>query len=277
MLDLGRCQFRGHTFHIYTFHISLSKRCILFQIEKRVQLQPQVYIGVPPELQTCHIHKDTGEPMSDEQALVESLQLMVAGNETSSTALAWTFYLLAKHPEYIIQIREEVHQVIGQSSEMPDMKMLHQLEKTLCVVDEAMRLYPSFWMIDRIALEEDDIHGIRVPAGSTLSLYIYGLHRNTDIWENPEQFDPSRFEKKYKKDRHPFAHIPFGGGPRVCIGSNMAVMQILLILIAIIRKYDFSLVSEEDIAIKPMMILRPDGEIRMNFYPVGKESYEERS
>jgi len=211
-------------------------------------------------------YADTGERMTDEQALVESLQLMVAGNETSSTALAWTFYLLAKHPEYIEQIREEVDRVIGDGP--ADMGSLHKLERTLCVMDEAMRLYPSFWMIDRVSLEDDVIHGIHVPAGTTLSLYIYGLHRNTEVWEDPNRFDPSRFEKKKRDERPAFAHIPFGGGPRVCIGSNMAVMQILLIMVAIIRKYDFSLDSQADIGIRPMMILRPDGAIRMNFRPV---------
>jgi len=217
-------------------------------------------------------YSDTGELMTDDQALVESLQLMVAGNETSSTALAWTFYLLAKHPEYIQQIRDEVDQVLGDGP--ADMHSLHKLEKTMCIVDEAMRLYPSFWMIDRVALEDDEVHGIRVPAGSTLSLYIYGLHRNTAVWEDPERFDPSRFEKKARGERPNFSHIPFGGGPRVCIGSNMAVMQILLVLVGIIRKYDFSLESQEDIGIRPMMILRPDGAIRMNFQSVNPAKAE---
>ena len=126
--------------------------------------------------------------------------------------MAWTFYLLAKHPEYIGQIREEIRQVL--SDEPPDIRSLHQLELTMRVVDEAMRLYPSFWMFDRLALNDDVIQGIPVPAGSLLSVYIYGVHRNPAVWDDPERFDPARFEKKKQEKRPTFAHMPFGGGPR---------------------------------------------------------------
>lgn len=208
-------------------------------------------------------YKDTGETMTHEQVLVESLQLMVAGNETSSVALSWTLYLLAKHPEYIGQIREEIHRVLSDAP--PDIRSLHQLELTMRVVDEALRLYPSFWMFDRLARTDDVIQGFEVPAGSMLSIYIYGVHRNPEFWEDPERFDPSRFEKQNRKNRPSYAHIPFGGGPRKCIGSNMAVIQILLVLVAIVRNYDFSLAEPGEIGIRPMFILRPEGPIRMNF------------
>ena len=211
-------------------------------------------------------YKDNGETMTDEQALVESLQLMVAGNETSSVALSWTLYLLTKHPEYIQQIRDEIQQVMG--DEPPNMGTLHQLDLTLRVVDEAMRLYPSFWMFDRLAKEDDVIAGIPVPAGTMMGVYIYGAHRNPEVWDNPEQFDPSRFTKENKKKRPLYAHIPFGGGPRKCIGANMAVVQILLVLVAIIRSYDFERADPGEIGIKPMFILRPEGPIRMRFRPV---------
>ena len=119
-------------------------------------------------------------------------------------------------------------------------------------------------MIDRVALEDDEIDGIRIPAGLTVVPYIYGTHRNPDVWANPEAFDPSRFEPEAKKDRHPFAHIPFGGGPRICIGSNMAIMQMLLILAVFIRRYDFGLASADAVEIDPMMVLHPKGAIEMN-------------
>ncbi|MEZ4461967.1 MAG: cytochrome P450 [bacterium] len=105
-------------------------------------------------------YHDTGEPMGEGMALIESLQLMVAGNETSSNALTWIFYLLARHPEYIAQIRGEIDNVIG--DQPVDFKNLHQLELTLRVVDEALRLYPPFWMIDRIAIKDDEICGIQI-------------------------------------------------------------------------------------------------------------------
>jgi len=127
-------------------------------------------------------------------------------------------------------------------------------------------LYPPFWMIDRVALEADQIGSVAVPAGATVVPYIYGAHRNPDVWSDPDRFDPTRFLGKPK--RHPFAHIPFGGGPRVCIGQNMAVMQMLLVIVAIVGRYDFQLDPAREIGIRPMMILRPDGPMRMRFSPI---------
>ena len=98
--------------------------------------------------------------------------------------------------------------------------------------------------------------------------YIYGLHRDPELWPDPEVFDPSRFEDQAVKDRHPSAHIPFGGGPRKCIGSNMAMLQMLLMLAVLVRKYDFKLANAKDIEIDPRMILHPKGPIGMRVRPV---------
>ncbi len=211
-------------------------------------------------------YHDTGLPMSEAMVLIESLQLLVAGNETSSNALTWIFYLLARHPTHIVEIRDEVAAVIGDNA--IDYRNLHQLEATVRVIDEALRLYPPFWMIDRIALKDDDIGGVHIPAGAMVIPYIYGTHRNPAHWEDVETFDPRRFERDRSKDRHPFAYIPFGGGPRICIGSNMAVMQMLMIVVAFVRKYDFSLAKNEPVAIQPMMLLRPRGPVTMTFRAV---------
>jgi len=206
---------------------------------------------------------NTGELMTDDQVMIETLQLLVAGNETSSNVLSWTFYLLAKHPEYINKIRKEIEVVFGK--EKIDYAGLHKLDLTVNVLDEAMRLYPPFWMIDRVALNDDDINGIHISKDTMVVPYIYGVHHNAAIWNNPENFDPSRFDKINKGNRHSFAHIPFGGGPRVCIGQNMSMMQILLVLMTVVRKYDFKLSEDEAIGINPMMILRPNGPIKLEF------------
>lgn len=206
-------------------------------------------------------YRDSGKTMSHEQVLIECMQLLVAGNETSSVALSWTLYLLARHRHFIGRLREEIDTVFG--AESITLGGLHKLNLTRRVLDEAMRLYPPFWMIDRVAVEDDQIEGIHIPAGLTVIPYIYGTHRNPDAWARPDVFDPSRFEDEVSKKRHRFAHIPFGGGPRVCIGSNMAMMQMLLILATFVRRYDFELASEDPVEIEPMMILRPKGGIEM--------------
>ena len=211
-------------------------------------------------------YHDTGEPMSEAMVLIESLQLLVAGNETSSNALTWIFYLLAKHPRYILEIRDEIAAVIG--GDAIDFRNLHHLEGTMRVIDEALRLYPPFWMIDRIALEDDEVGGVHIPAGTMVIPYIYGTHRNPAHWQDVESFDPRRFDSERRKTRHPFAYIPFGGGPRICIGNNMAIMQMLLIVVAFVRKYDFVLTKDEAIPIQPMMLLRPGGAVAMTFRAV---------
>ena len=214
---------------------------------------------------------DTAEFMTPHQVMTEILQLLVAGNETSSNTLSWTFYLLAKNPEYIAQIRKEVNDTFGDAK--VDFSGLHQLGCAIRVLYEAMRLYPPFWMIDRVALDNDEICGIKIPAGITVVPYIYGTHHNSEYWDCPESFNPGRFEREISKSRHPFAHIPFGGGPRVCIGQNMAMMQILLILVTIIRKYDFKLSFDKEIDISPLLILRPNGAIDMDFKPVSETAW----
>ena len=206
-------------------------------------------------------HRDSGDYLDDEQAVVELLQLLVAGNETSSNTLSWTFYLLAKHPEHLVVMREEIEASCN-AGEVTYEK-LHGLNYALAVLNEAMRLYPPFWMIDRVALQADEIGGVAVAAGTTVIPYIYGVHRNADIWKNPDQFDPTRFMGKNR--RHPFAHIPFGGGPRVCIGQHMAIMQMLLVIVAIVRKYNFELDPDREIGMRALMILRPDSPINMKF------------
>lgn len=205
---------------------------------------------------------DSGEPMHSEQILTECMQFLVAGCETSPVAVSWTLYLLAKHPRFIGQIRDEAESVLG--SEPVTFEALHQLKLTRRVIDEAMRIYSPFWMIDRVAVDDDEIDGIRIPKGIMVLPYIYGLHRDPEQWPDPETFDPSRFEAEAVKRRHPSAHIPFGGGPRKCIGANMAILQMLLLLSTFVRRYDFELARPEEIEIAPKMITHPKGPIDMN-------------
>ena len=214
------------------------------------------------------LYEDTGRPMEDSQLLIETLQLLIAGNESSSIGMAWTFYLLARHPECIARIRSEIESVVGEGP--LDFAALRRLEYTAQVLNEALRLYPPFWMIDRIAQEEDEAAGIHIPAGIMVIPYIYGTHRNPDFWPDAESFDPDRFESTAARERHPYAHIPFGGGPRICIGADMAMLQSAMVLVSYIRDFDFELASERPSNICPMMLLRPDGPIPLRFRKVAK-------
>jgi cytochrome P450 len=204
-----------------------------------------------------------GEGMSDELVLSESMQLLVAGHETSSNGLSWLLYLLSSRPDCLEKIRQEFDAVLG------DAPLSHadvpRLEFTTQVIQEGLRLYPPFWMIDRMAVADDRVGDIEIPAGSTVIVYVYGAHHAPRYWENPESFDPSRFIKGTEKLRKPFTHLPFGGGPRGCIGNHYAMLQVLMILSDVLRRYDFELAPGQTIEARPMVILRPKHGIRMTF------------
>jgi cytochrome P450 len=204
-----------------------------------------------------------GHGMSDELVLSESMQLLVAGHETSSNALSWILYLLSSRPDCLEKLRQEFDSVLGGAplsySDVPKFEFATQ------VIQEALRLYPPFWMVDRMALSDDRAGDLDIPRGSTVVVFIYGAHHAPQYWENPETFDPQRFTKANEKLHRPFTYLPFGAGPRGCIGGNYAMLQILMILSVLLRKYDFRLVPGQKIEARPMVILRPKDGIRMTF------------
>jgi cytochrome P450 len=204
-----------------------------------------------------------GQGMPDELVLSESMQLLVAGHETSSNALSWLLYLLSSRPDCVDEIRQEFDSVLGEKplcfSDVP------KFEFTTRVILEALRLYPPFWMVDRMALADDRAGDVAIPRGSTVVVFVYGVHHSPQYWDNPETFDPERFTKSKEKLHTPFSHLPFGAGPRGCIGGNYAMLQILMILSVLLRKYDFRLVPGQTIEARPMVILRPEHGIRMTF------------
>ena len=204
-----------------------------------------------------------GEGMNDQLILSESMQLLVAGHETSSNALSWLFYLLSSRPDCLERVRQEFDFVLGEAplsyTDVP------KFEFTTQVIQEGLRLYPPFWMIDRVAVADDRVGDLAIPSGSTVIVYVYGAHHAPRYWQNPENFDTERFTRANDKLRTPFTFLPFGGGPRGCIGGNYAMLQILMILSDLLRKYDFQLAPGQTIEARPMVILRPKHGIRMSF------------
>jgi cytochrome P450 len=204
-----------------------------------------------------------GEGMSDELVLSESMQLLVAGHETSSNALSWLLYLLSSRPDCLEKVRQELDAVLGDSPltyvEVP------RFEFTSQVIYEALRLYPPFWMVDRTAVADDRVGDLAIPRGSTVIVFVYGAHHAPRYWHDPESFDPDRFSKANEKLQPPFTYLPFGAGPRGCIGGNYAMLQILMILNSLLRQYDLQLTPGQDIEPRSMVILRPKHGIRMTF------------
>jgi cytochrome P450 len=205
--------------------------------------------------------EETGEGLSDTELRDQALTIIGAGYETTTQALAWTWYLLAKHQEVENRLHAEISDVLG--GRTPTFDDLPHLKYTLMVFQEAMRLYPPIWMMTRAAITSDEIGGYRIPANSEILLLPYITHRHPKYWENAEEFDPEHFLPEKVATRPRFAYLPFGGGPRQCIGNNFALMEAQLIIATVAQKYRLRLADERVIEPEASVTLRPRGSMRM--------------
>jgi len=203
------------------------------------------------------------KPMSNEQVMAECLTLFVAGHETTATALSWTWYLLCQHPEKYRQVQQEVDRVL--QGRTPTYDDLAHLPYCLQVFKEAMRLYPPAYIMSRQALHEVEIDGYRVPKGWVVLLAPYTLHRREDSFPEPEKFDPERFTPEREKQLPRYAYLPFGAGPRICLGMYFAMMEGHLLLATLAHRISFSLVPGQTIVPDPVhhLTLRPEGSVNV--------------
>lgn len=199
--------------------------------------------------------EETGEDMSDNQLRDEIMTLYVAGHETSANALAWAVQSLTDHPLYLEKAAAEASSVI--SGATPDWEEWQRLIFNQQVADEVLRLYPPAHSIGREVIGDVQLYGEKLPGHSIVLLSIYALHRNADLWPDPHRFDPLRFEKGQVANRDKYAWLPFGAGPRLCIGARFAAMEIPLVLAALLKR--FSLHALPDSTPRPtgLLTLKP--------------------
>jgi enediyne biosynthesis protein E7 len=198
---------------------------------------------------------EDGHGLSDTELRNETVTFLLAGHETTANALAWTFYLLSQHASIEEQLRAELSQVLGERP--PGVEDLSKLTFTNMVIQESMRLYPTIWAIERHAIAEDVMGGFRIPAGSSVVISPYVLHRNESFWPQPELFDPTRFSVRQ------MAYIPFGSGPRFCIGNEFAMMEARLIVPMVIQAFHLELASGHAVEPLPGITLRPKNGLPM--------------
>ncbi|WP_037325544.1 cytochrome P450 [Salinimicrobium terrae] len=198
---------------------------------------------------------DDGSSMENEQLIDEILILFTAGHETTSNALTFTAQLLARHPQAQEKILEEVKNANGETTSLAE--FIQSCTYTKMVIEESMRLYPPVYFIDRLNNEKDVFDGLEIPKGSTLLFSMYEIHRHRDFWENPEEFKPERFTdpKKYSS-----CYYPFGAGPRMCIGNNFAMYEMILTVAELVERYEISS-SSAPIQIRPLISLKPENSI----------------
>ncbi|MBA2680863.1 MAG: cytochrome P450 [Ktedonobacteraceae bacterium] len=206
---------------------------------------------------------DEGKPMSDQQLIDECVTLFTAGHETTAAALAWTWYLLCEHPRSYQKLQQEIDQEL--QGRLPTFDDLPQLPYCLQVFKETLRLYPPAPGILREALHDTEVDGYRVPKGATIMISPYTLHRRADTFADPESFQPERFTPECEKLLPRSAYIPFGAGPRICIGNHFALMEAQLIIATIAQRFTFSLVPGQHIVpdLAHHLALRPGGAVKI--------------
>ena len=199
-------------------------------------------------------HED-GTRMSDRQLRDEVMTLYLAGHETTSLTLSWTWYLLAQHQRVEEKLVSEWQQVLG--GRTPTVDQLQQLPYTAAVIAKSMRLLPPVYAIGREAIGDLELGGYRVRRGYTVLMSQWVNHRDPEYFPEPEQFRPERWENGLAKRLPKFAYYPFGGGQRMCIGSTFASIETPIVLATVGQRYRFTVDSEADIGIKPQITLEP--------------------
>jgi cytochrome P450 len=203
-----------------------------------------------------------GSGMTDEQVRDEALTLFLAGHETTANALTWTWYLLSQNPEAETKLHAELNAVLG--SRVPKMDDIPNLKYTEAVLAESMRLYPPAWTVGRLAVEDHEFGGYRVPKGSLVLASQFVLHHDARFWTDADTFIPERWETKSVKEAGAEnIYFPFGGGVRRCIGESFAWTEGVLLIATIARKWKLSLVPGQRIALNPQITLRPKFGMRM--------------
>lgn len=182
--------------------------------------------------------KETGRRMSPKDLLHNLQFFIVAGHETTAIALSWALYLCAHDQAVQQKAREEATSILcGRSAGAEDIKKAPLTEQILL---ETMRLYPPVGFLARKARARDQLYDRDVLKGDTVILNLYGLHRHEELWQNPAAFDPTHFAPEKMQERHRFQYVPFGGGPRICVGANFAMMQAQIILMTLLSKFKFT-------------------------------------
>ncbi|HEX9067410.1 MAG TPA: cytochrome P450 [Ktedonobacterales bacterium] len=204
---------------------------------------------------------EDGSFMSDQQVRDESMTLFLAGHETTANALAWAWYLLSRNPEIYARLRAEVDAVLA--GRTPTHADLASLPYSLQVFKEALRIYPPAYLTGRVTVREVEIEGYTLPVDTVVLVSPYTMHRRPDLFPEPERFDPERFsaENEAKLPKHAF--IPFGGGPRICIGNHFALMEGQILLATLAQRVRFDLAPGQEVEPEPLITLRPKHGIQM--------------
>jgi cytochrome P450 len=198
--------------------------------------------------------KETGDAMNERELIDEVMTLVVAGHETTASGLNWTWYLLSQHPEVDAKLNAELMAAPVQAA--PSLAQMEALTYTHQVIDEALRLYPPGWLLSRRTIGPDVLAGYEIPAGTSVMLSPYILHRHPKFWKEPNAFRPERFDAEHEAERPRFAYMPFAAGPRHCIGESLALYEMLMHLYKVARRYRLTYVADRPLELEAQINLR---------------------
>ena len=207
-------------------------------------------------------HEDDDSPLSDREISEEVLGMILGGHDTSSSALAWIWYELDRNPEVRQKVNEELESVLdGQSLTM---EALPRLQYVRMVIDECLRLHPPFWFENRNAMQDVELGGHVIPKGSIVLFSRHALHQHPGFWKDPLRFDPQRQDpNNLEHPRTNYAQVPFGGGPRICIGINFAVMELMVIVATICQRLDVAISKDDRHVMCAKMTMFPKHGVRV--------------
>ena len=203
---------------------------------------------------------EEGQPMSEAQLRDEVITLFVAGHETTANAVTWALYLLSQHTDVECKLRSELAQLHGKPPTVRDLQRLPYLEQ---VIKESMRLYPPAGGATRQPIEDLELGGYRVRKGDMIAISSYAMHRNPQFFPDPERFDPERFSPEREAQTPKYAYLPFGAGPRVCIGNVFALMESRIILATILQRWTLALAPGENVKAEQLFTIRPRNGLKM--------------
>jgi cytochrome P450 len=202
-----------------------------------------------------------GSPLSDAELRDQMVTYFIAGQETTALTLSYAFALLSEHPEAETALSTELDRILG--GRLPTQVDVAQLPVADAVIKESLRLFPPVWATGREALDDCEIGGHHVPRGAQLLMSQFIVHRDPRFWCNPERFDPSRWTVAATKNRPRCAYFPFGDGPRICIGAQLATLEAVLLVTTIAQRYRLEMVEKQPLCLVPALTLRPRDGLRM--------------
>lgn len=204
---------------------------------------------------------DEGNGMSDKQVRDEAVTLFLAGHDTTANTLNWTWFMLAQNPDVEAKLHHEIDTVL--EGKLPTLADLRRLPYAEMVIKESMRLFPPAYFFGRVAVDDVQLGNYTVAKGTGIGISAYAAHRDPRWWSEPERFQPERFAPENAENIRKYSYIPFGAGPRVCIGNSFAMMEAHLMLVMIAQRYQLRLSPGQVVKPDPLLTMKPKGGLQM--------------